>query len=156
ILGAALLSLLKVFNGNFVAATRLLYAMGRRDLVPARLGAIHPVYGTPAAAVVFLALLTAAAAWLGDAVLVPVTEVGSLAAGVGWCAACLAFVARRGEPAGRRVALAGACVSLAVVLMKIVPGVPGGFTRAEWIALAGWCALGAAAWRARRSFPSTA
>src|SRR4029077_3666698 len=29
----AFLSLLKIFNGNFVAATRMLYAMGRRDLV---------------------------------------------------------------------------------------------------------------------------
>ena len=33
ILAAALLSLFKVFNGNFVAASRLLFAMGRRGLV---------------------------------------------------------------------------------------------------------------------------
>jgi len=31
-LGGALLSLLKVFNGNFVAATRLVYSLGRRRL----------------------------------------------------------------------------------------------------------------------------
>src|SRR5664279_3738115 len=36
ILGAALLSLFKVFNGNFVAASRLLFAMGRRGLVDGR------------------------------------------------------------------------------------------------------------------------
>ena len=36
--GAALLSLFKVFNGNFVAASRLLFAMGRRGLVDPRLG----------------------------------------------------------------------------------------------------------------------
>src|SRR2546421_8277466 len=33
ILASALLSLFKVFNGNFVAASRLLFAMGRRGLV---------------------------------------------------------------------------------------------------------------------------
>ena len=36
ILFGAFLSLLKIFNGNFVAATRMLYAIGRRNLV-------HPV-----------------------------------------------------------------------------------------------------------------
>ena len=35
ILAAALLSLFKVFNGNLVAASRLLFAMGRRGLVDA-------------------------------------------------------------------------------------------------------------------------
>ena len=29
-----------------------------------------------------------------------------------------------------------------IVLMKIVPGVPGSFTRAEWIAFAAWSAFG--------------
>ena len=33
ILAAALLSLFKVFNGNLVAASRLLFAMGRRGLL---------------------------------------------------------------------------------------------------------------------------
>jgi amino acid transporter len=36
ILSAALLSLFKVFNGNFVAASRFLFAMGRRGLVDER------------------------------------------------------------------------------------------------------------------------
>ena len=35
----------------------------------------------------------------------------------------------------------GAAVSVAIVLMKVVPGVPGSFTRAEWIAFAAWSAL---------------
>src|ERR1700685_4333456 len=47
ILAAALLSLFKCFNGNFVAASRLLFAMGRRGLVHARVGEIHPQYQTP-------------------------------------------------------------------------------------------------------------
>src|SRR5262249_31924677 len=41
------LSLVKVFNGNFLAATRLLYAMGRRDLLGGRLGQVHERYQTP-------------------------------------------------------------------------------------------------------------
>jgi amino acid transporter len=151
ILFAAFLSLLKVFNGNFVAATRLLYAMGRRHLIHPEMARIHPHWGTPAVAIGLLTLFTIAGACLGDALLVPISEVGSLAAGVGWCAACLALImrARRSgaRPAGAgglRLAALGAIVSAAIVLMKVVPAVPGSFTAPEWIALAAWVGLGLA------------
>jgi len=38
--------------------------------------------------------------------------------------------------------------------MKVVPVIPGSFTRAEWIVLAGWCALGLLAWFLGRYAPS--
>jgi amino acid transporter len=84
ILFGAFLSLLKVFNGNFVASTRLILAVGRRGLVHPSLAAVHPRFGTPTVAVVTMGVLTAAASFLGDALLVPVSEVGSLAVGSGW------------------------------------------------------------------------
>ena len=90
IIFAAFLSLLKIFNGNFVAATRLLFGIGRRGLVHPALAAVDPAHGTPRTAIFLMALLTGAAALLGDAILVPVTEVGSLAVGVGWLSACAA------------------------------------------------------------------
>src|SRR5215831_16659865 len=95
ILFGAFLSLLKIFNGNFVAATRMLYALGRRNVVHPSLGFVHPTFGTPSVAIALLAILTAAAAMFGDAILVPVTEVGSLAVGVGWLSACVAYLLRR-------------------------------------------------------------
>jgi amino acid transporter len=149
ILGGAFLSLLKVFNGNFVAATRLLFAMGRRRLVHPALGRVHPRYGTPAYAIRLVALLTAAAAFLGDAILVPITEVGSLAAGVGWLATCLAYL-RHGERDRRVVAVAGAAVAMLLIAMKVLPFVPGSFTADEWTALAAWTGLGLALWGLRR------
>ncbi len=151
----AFLSLLKVFNGNFVAASRLMFASGRRGLVHDTLGRIHPRFGTPAPAVLLLAGVTAAASFLGDAVLVPITDVGSLASGIGWLSACLAYIvrARRGQllPAGLSIAYIGALVSLAIVSMKAVPAVPGSFGRVEWIAFAVWSMLGLALWSRRPS-----
>src|SRR4051812_32167848 len=141
VLFGAFLSLLKIFNGNFVAATRMLYAIGRRNLVHPSLGRVHAVHGTPVVAITLMAVLTAGAAMLGDALLVPVTEVGSLAVGIGWLSACAAYLARRRGWGGREsaaMAIAGCVVSVAIVLMKIVPGVPGSFSRPEWIAFAGW------------------
>jgi hypothetical protein len=90
----------------------------------------------------------------GDAILVPITEVGSLAVGVGWMSACAAYLARRWRDRypneSAAIAWIGVAVSLAIVLMKIVPGVPGSFTRAEWIAFAAWSAFGLLFWLARR------
>ncbi len=150
ILVAALLSLLKIFNGNFVAATRLLFGISRRGLLPPALSRIHSRHGTPSAAILLMALFTVAASFFGDAILVPVTEVGSLAVGVGWFSACYADLRRsRGTPTPRAVAALGAAVSAAIVAMKVLPMVPGSFTAAEWIALAVWSAAGLALWAGR-------
>src|SRR5271169_3842683 len=98
ILAAALLSLFKVFNGNFVASSRVLFALGRRGLVDRRVSTIHPRNQTPSVAVLCVGLATGACMFLGDAILVPVTEVGSVASAIGWLAACAAYFQMR--PAG--------------------------------------------------------
>src|SRR5256886_2407003 len=153
ILFGAFLSLLKISNGNSVAPTRLFYALGRRNLLHPRLGQVHRSQGTPVVAIGLMAALTAAAAMFGDAILVPITEVGSLAVGVGWLSACAAYLARRSRDSyiGESAALAviGCAVSVAIVLMKVIPGVPGSFTTAEWIAFVAWSSLGLAFWLAR-------
>lgn len=183
---AAFLSLLKVFNGNFVAATRLLFGIGKRGLVHPSLARVHPAHGTPVNAILLVSSVTVVASLLGDAALVPITEVGSLAAGVGWLSAALAFIARGRRPksgvppsprggfgqasrgpespvehndgrtpdAGRRtsewIAVVASAVSLGIILMKVLPPVPGSFTGDEWAALAAWSALGALFWFSRR------
>src|SRR6202162_60010 len=71
ILATALLSLFKCFNGNFVAANRLLFALGHRGLVQPRAGHIHTEHQTPSTAVLCIGAATAACMLLGDAILVP-------------------------------------------------------------------------------------
>src|ERR1700704_6144451 len=142
ILSAALLSLFKVFNGNFIAASRLLFAMGRRGLVDTRLASVHPQNQTPSAAVVWVGLATGACMFLGSAILVPITDVGSLASAIGWFAACAAYLQMHPAPREKAIAWLGALVALAMVLMKVLPFVPGNFSRWEWLALALWLLTG--------------
>ena len=142
ILSAALLSLFKCFNGNFVAATRLLFAMGRRGLVDGRLASVHPRNQTPATAVVWVGIATALCMFLGSAILVPISEVGSVASAAGWFATCAAYLWMRPALVDRMIALLGALVGLAMVLMKLVPPVPGHFSKWEWLALQLWIILG--------------
>ncbi len=157
ILAAALLSLLKCFNGNFVAASRLFFALGRRDLIDSRAGQVHPRHETPSIAVLCVGLATAACMLVGDAILVPITEVGSVACAIGWAATCAAYLSmgRARKLPGQltlstiewMVATLGLLVAIVMMLMKVVPAIPGHFTTYEWLALAIWIALGAIARR---------
>jgi basic amino acid/polyamine antiporter, APA family len=154
ILAAALLSLFKVFNGNFVAASRLLFAVGRRGLVDPRLGRVHARNQTPSVAVLCIGLATAACMFLGDAILVPVSEVGSVASAIGWLAACASYHQINPAPRQRFIALIGVTVALLMILMKIVPGIPGHFTGYEWLALGIWSLIGLGLSRRREPVPT--
>src|SRR5262249_15297554 len=142
IMFAVLLSLVKIFNGNFLTSTRLLFAMGRRNLLDSRLAQIDERFRTPKIAVAFAAVFTVIASFLGQAVLIPISEVGSLAAAVGWLATCLAFCGGAGGVATNRtlkgVGYLGAVVALLLIAIKVVPVVPGSFGRYEYLALGVW------------------
>jgi amino acid transporter len=144
ILAAAMLSLLKVFNGNFVAASHLLFAISRRGLLDERLATIHPRHQTPSIAVGCTGIATGLCMFLGQAILVPISEVGSVASAFGWTAACAAYYAWGPPPRERAIAVVGIVVGALMMLMKIVPAIPGHFTLWEWLALAVWAILGAA------------
>jgi APA family basic amino acid/polyamine antiporter len=149
IMSAALLSLFKVFNGNFIAATRLLFAMARRGLLDERLSSIHPRNQTPASSVLAVGVTTGLCMFLGSAILVPISEVGSVACAAGWFAVCAAYLCMKPRLSDYLIALLGALVGLAMVFMKFLPFVPGHFSRWEWLALGLWIILGTLLGRSR-------
>jgi hypothetical protein len=119
-------------------------------LVDQRLGYVHPRNQTPSIAVLCIGLATAACMFLGDATLVPISEVGSVASAVGWTAACAAYYRMGLAPRERFVAAVGVLVGLLMILMKIAPGIPGHFSRYEWLALGIWSLIGLSlSWRRR-------
>jgi len=142
ILGISLVALFQVFNGNFVASSRLLFAYGRRGTIAPAFAKIHVVNLTPTVAIFAVAGGTLIGLLLGDSLLVPVTEVGSMAAALGWFAACISFFIVESRTGLRAIAALGMAVSALLILMKLVPAVPGHFTGAEWIALGVWLAIG--------------
>lgn len=140
----ALLGLFQCFNGNFAASTRLLFAFGRRGTIPSGFGGVHPGFQTPYVAVLGVTVGSLAGLFLGDALLVPVTEVGSMASALGWFAACASFWMVEKRAGIRMMTGLGILVSLILVLMKVLPIFPGHFSPAEWMAFGIWIALGAA------------
>jgi basic amino acid/polyamine antiporter, APA family len=158
ILVMAMFGLFQCFNGNFAASTRMIFAFGRNGSIPHGVARIHPRFQTPSNAVLIIGAATLAALFLGDAILVPVTEVGSAASAFGWLASCVSLlmvIARDDSPSSSRTKLRvigtfGAVAAFALVLMKFLPGFPGHFSVAEYVALSFWLLLGAIL-HARRS-----
>jgi amino acid transporter len=134
--------LLQAFNANMVASSRLLYAMGRRRLLDARMSRVHPQNQTPSTAIIAVGLATALAMLLGEAGLVPILEVGAVASALGWMAGCAAYWCMKPGLRGRAAAAFGLLVTTLMVLVKVLPMVPGHFTRYEWVAMGVWAGLG--------------
>src|SRR5262249_48785430 len=114
---AAVFGLFQCYNGNLVAASRMLFSFGRRGTIPARFAAIHPEFHSPSAAIAGVTVASLAGLFLGDALLVPVTEVGSMAAASGWFAACISFFLVETRTGAKLIAALGAMVALLLVAM---------------------------------------
>jgi len=141
----AVLSLLKMFNGAFLAASRLLYAMGRRDLVGAGLGVVDEQRQTPTLAVLSVGCVTVLASFLGFAVLDPIGEIGSLAFALGWMATCLAYFFGAGGDTSTKARLLG--VSGAVVSFGMAAVVAWNLSWYLWMAAGAWTGLGVLLWK---------
>lgn len=142
ILIMAMFGLFQCFNGNFVASSRMLFAFGRRRTIHPSFGTVHAEFLTPSVAVLGITAGTLGGLLLGDALLVPVTEVGSMASALGWFAACASFWMVEKRVAMRMVTGLGILVSLMLFLMKVLPVFPGHFSPAEWIAFGIWVVMG--------------
>jgi basic amino acid/polyamine antiporter, APA family len=143
IMASALVALVQAFNANLIASSRLLFAMARRRLIIPSLEYIHPVNQTPTMAIVVVGVATALTMFLGEAGLVPILEVGAVSSALGWMAGCVSFYCMKPDWRGRAAAIFGILVTLSMCFAKVLPMVPGHFTRYEWAALAIWTVIGA-------------
>ena len=143
IMSAALVALVQAFNANVVASSRLLFAMSRRNLLNPRMSRVHPRNQTPSTAVITVGVATGLTIFLGEALLIPILEVGAVSAAVAWMAACASYYKMKPRGLPRGAAIFGLVITSAMILVKLIPWVPGHFTWHEWMALAIWAALGA-------------
>jgi basic amino acid/polyamine antiporter, APA family len=148
----AILSLLKVFNGMFLSSTRLLYALGRRNLLGGGLGDVNHRFQTPHMAILLVGTLTLLGSLLGRSVLVPISEVGTLAGALGWLAASLACAAGAAgkSPGVRLLGVSGALVSAALAFVAVQES----FTAVHWLTVGLWGLLGKVLWLKRPGQPT--
>ena len=144
VMASAIVGLVQCFNGNLITSSRLLFAMARRNLLAPRLAYVHPKNQTPSLAILAVGAGTTVTMFLGEAVLVPILEVGAACCAIAWMSACVASYRMNSQRHVQAAAAFGILVTLLMVLAKVVPLIPGHFSIYEWIALAVWALLGAA------------
>ncbi len=156
VIWGAMAGLITTLNAFFVAATRVVFALGRANLMPRKFGEIHPKYKTPTYATYFVGALTVMGPFIGKPLIAPFTNVGSLAFMLVWCAIALSayklrvdapdFTRPYAMPGGKAMALIAFVCCLAITATLVVPASAGSLKPSEHLMFAGWVALGIINW----------
>lgn len=139
-------------NSFFAASSRILLAMARKEQLPSKFAKIDEKTGTPKVANVLMAVLTIIGPFLGKNMLVPLTNVSSLA----FIFACfMASVAclrmRKTEPnlkrpykvPGGKIGIYAACLTaLIIIALLVLPISPASLNTVEWSVVIIWLLLG--------------
>jgi amino acid transporter len=159
-------------NGFYVSASRLMFAMGRAQMVPAAFARVHPRHRTPHVAIVFTCALCLVAPWFGREALLWVVDMSAIGVTIAYAYTCfVAFKLFRwsgasqaggeldghGGPDGaastarKLLSLLGGVVALGFLALLLVPGSPAALGRESAVALLVWVVLGGVFYLARRA-----
>lgn len=146
-------------NGFFTAASRVLFTLGRANLVSSRLGELNGKQRTPRNAILLVCAVCPVTPWFGRAALTWVVDMSSAGITVAYFYTCFCAwkIARTGQIPGMSkaiapnkfyecFALAGCILSIGFLALLFVPGSPGMLGMAPLIALVVWIVLGLASW----------
>lgn len=162
VLLAGLFGIVTVGNGAMIAATRLLFALGRARMISPAFTTLNAATGAPTTAIGFVLVFGVASAFLGRAGIAPIVNVGSAAACLAYLFSSLAvWRLRRLEPDQPRpyrvpmgvavsfLAGAGSLFLLWSALRQHWIDAAGSFPL-EWVVIIAWAVLGTWLWvRAR-------
>lgn len=140
------------WNAFIIGASRILYAMSEKGMVPKWFGYIHPTYKTPTHAILFLGALAFFAPLLGRPALVWIVNAGGTGIIVGYLIVSAAFMKlRKTEPDLNRPYKINKwkTIGISAILLSVIflafylPGMPAALAWPyEWLILAGWTLIG--------------
>ena len=158
VLIAALLGNFTAWNGVIVSGSRILFALGRAQIIWGGFGNVHPVFRSPATAVVFVGVVATLGVFLGRSAIIPIVNLASACFALGYLLICLGVIKlRRTRPEQPRpyrvpggivtaaLAVAGAVFMLFLSLYQPYVDAKGQLPL-EWACLLGWGVLGAIFW----------
>jgi amino acid transporter len=171
VLIAGLCGLITTWNAVVFAAARVIFAQGRAHMLPHQLGAVHSRYGSPANAVIFVAIISAALSLLGRNAILPIVNIGAAALALVFAAMTFGVLRLRRTQAERSrpfrmkhaywIAPLGCVASLAMLYLAVMGPYrnAGGVWPLEWTLLLVWLVLGGLLWMMsapmRRRFPES-
>lgn len=133
-------------NGFFIAASRLLFSMGRAKVLPQWFAVVHPKYKTPHNAVVFTLGIVIIAPFFGREVLnwvVDMSAIGTVTAYMFTCMTAYKSMVAGPKPDRNRIyAVLGTASAIICLGLLTIPGSPGAITLPSWAALIAWAIAG--------------
>ena len=153
--------IITTWNSFIIGASRALFSMSERRMLPAFISRVSARHKTPSGAIVFIGALTVVSLFFGRQMLVWVMDAGTFGCCVAYCIVSVSFlVLRKKEPdlprpfRVRRPRFAGitaAVLSGVMAILFLLPGTGATFTPEEWIIAGGWTALGVVWWAYARA-----
>ena len=151
---AGLCGVLSSWNSFLIAGSRAIFFMADSGMLPAIFSRLHPKYGTPVNAVLFISLLSAISAFFGKVMIVWISDAASFACCVTYCITAISFMVLRQNDTDmlrpykvkhyRFVGIAASALSGFMALTYMFPIMEDSFLAAEeFIIIVGWIFLGA-------------
>lgn len=147
----AICAILTSWNGFFIGASRVIFAMGRAKMLPKIFGEVHPKYGTPYAAIILVGIISSLSPLLGSKALVWFINASSFGTVVAYLMVSASFLAlRKLEPnlprpyrvkGGMFVGVMAVLVSLFFLSLYLPIGA-GALIGPEWTMVLVWAVLG--------------
>ncbi|QKY70127.1 APC family permease [Lentibacillus sp. CBA3610] len=147
-------------NGFFVSSSRLLFAMGRAQIIPSVFGKLHSKYKTPYAGIIFTCVVCLISPWFGREVLTWIVDMSSVGVTIAYIYACVvAFKLFKwsneslainqdknlpivAAPVKKSFSMAGALVGFVFLGLLLMPSSPAFMGTPSLIALLIWITLG--------------
>lgn len=155
---ATAVSLIKTWNGIVMIGARVLVAMARDGLLPARFATVHPRHGTPAFALGLVAILNIGGLFLGKGAIGAIADMCAMVLTLTYVLCCVTVLRlrQRGNASSFRVPGGTVTIVLGTIGAAIMAAVAfiGPFFRnpgtipLEWILLAAWGLIGGLIWKA--------
>ncbi len=137
-------------NGFFMTSSRLLFGMARAKMLPSMFEKVHSKYKTPSVCVIFTMLLCCICPFFGREVIGWVVDMCSVGTAFGYfftCAGAYILLKKYGDPNDTNrirpsTALCGCIISVAILLLLVIPGSPAFMAPQSFAALAAWVLMG--------------
>ncbi|NHU85649.1 amino acid permease [Kocuria sp. JC486] len=155
LLAGGLAGILTSWNSLLMGASRLLWALGASRMIPTWFARIHPRFGTPVNALLFVGVISAVAPFFGQEMLGWLVDSGSPSIVMAYFMVSIVFVIlRRREPnmprpfriGGRGhggMFIGGLSVLLCAALLSLyIPGMPASLTVPPYVVFGLWWVLG--------------
>lgn len=158
VLISALLGVLTTWNAIFVAAARILFALGRAQIIHPAFGSVYPRYGSPAFATLFMVVLGGAGVFLGRSGISPIVNMSATCMALGFTITCLALIKLRRDkstghrpykvPGGMVTVIVAALAAALMLLFSIYEpyAAAGSVFSLEWGVLTVWTIVGIVIW----------